>query len=208
VAEIRVDSVREAARRAKQTARRMGRNTRMAAYGAARQTAQHVRRNMPVAFGVARNDVKAKKGGTKSRTAARVLCNAPHAAPLETGSRPHWPPLAPLVRWVKLRGMQGLTGRGNLRSKFGNIAGTTTAKHATNVAGSLKSLEMGGAAPISGPVQIARAIQVAISRRGTKPTWYMRSAVPRCREFLRVNMQTAVTKTNQEALGRTGGDSG
>jgi hypothetical protein len=201
MAEIRVDSVREATRLAKNTMIRMGKNVRMAAFGSAKQTATHVRRNMPVAFGELRRSIRVEKGGTKSKVAARVFTDAPHAAPVETGSRPHWPPLAPLVRWVKLRGMQGLTGRGGLRTKFGRTAGTTTAGHAKGVAGTLRGMESGGALGLGAPVQVARAIQVAISKRGTKPHWYMRSAVPRCREFLRTNMQTAKTKTNQESAG-------
>lgn len=207
MAEIRVESFREAEQGVRRTAKRFARNVRMAAYGTARQTAQHVRRNMPVAHGELRKSVQAERGRGKDRTAARVFADAPHAAPVETGSRPHWPPLAPLVRWVKLRGMQGLTGRGRLRRKFGNLPGTTTARHAQAVAGQIKAAESGGAVARSTPVAIARAIQRAISRKGTKPHWYMRRALPYCRAQLRINVETAKTKTSQEAVAG-GGEGG
>lgn len=206
MAEIKVDSYRQAAAGVRKTAKRFGRNVRMAAYGAARQTVPQVRKNMPVAFGELRKSVHAERGKAKAKTAARVVADAPHAAPVETGSRPHWPPLEPLVRWVKLRGMQGLTSRGNLRKKFGNLAGTTTAGHAQAVAGQIKAGERGGAVSLNVPRQIAFLIARAISRRGTRPHFYMRRALPFCRQKLRVNVETAKTKTSQEAAGAGGSD--
>jgi len=41
-----------------------------------------------------------------------------------------------------------------------------------------------GSNDIEDPVDIARAIQVAISRSGTKPHWYMRDALPEINRIL------------------------
>lgn len=30
-----------------------------------------------------------------------IIANAPHAAIIENGARPHWPPIAPLVEWIE-----------------------------------------------------------------------------------------------------------
>lgn len=52
-----------------------------------------------------------------------VVADAPHAAAVEVGSRPHMPPLAPLVKWVTLRGLQGLTAGGGMkRARLGPLA--------------------------------------------------------------------------------------
>jgi hypothetical protein len=152
---------------------------------AAQKGAQHVRRNVPVAFSELRDSVQAKTSGTGH---CRILADAPHAAPVETGSRPHWPPLEPLIAWVKLRGFQGLASPKKQR----RLPGTTTIGHAQSVAGSIAGLERDGAVPIDAAEQVARAIQVAISKRGTKPHWYMRGAVPVVTGFLDVEIRKAL----------------
>jgi hypothetical protein len=149
----------------------------------ARQGAAYVRRQVPVAFGTLRESVHAEK--------AAIVADSPNAGPAETGSRPHTPPLAPLVAWVKLRGMQGLTGRrGSGPSK--RLPGTTTRGHAQSIAGQLGAMEQGGSLDINAPERIARAIQMAIRKRGTKPHWYMRSAIPEVRKILGANMERAM----------------
>ncbi len=157
------------------------------------RTARHGRRyiistTLPVAFGELKNSLKVTTKGGK----VAIVADAPHAAPVETGSRPHWPPLAPLVAWVKKRGAQGITKTGRVKKANRIGQGTTTATHAKSIAGMIKSLEQGCSIDADAPTQIARAIQVAIARSGTKPHWYMRSALPEIEAYLDTQIKIAV----------------
>lgn len=168
----------------------------------ATQGARHVRRNVPVAHGELRNSVKAVDGH-------RIVADAPHAAPVETGSRPHWPPLAPLVKWVKLRGMQGLT----TPKRQARLPGTTTKLHAGSVAGAIRAHSVatgyadwqGGATSVEAPEAVARAIQAAIAKHGTKPHWYMRGSVPAVEAILDREIRRGLDAAEKAAQG--GGDS-
>jgi len=98
----RVQSLRELgalfARHQRERERRIG----GAVTAAAKVGTTVVKRRVPVAFGELRESVHAEE----SDRGVAIVVDAPHAAPVETGSRPHTPPLAPLVAWVKLRGAQ------------------------------------------------------------------------------------------------------
>lgn len=165
--------------------------------------ARHVRRNVPVAFGELRNSVSAQDGH-------RIVADAPHAAPVETGSRPHWPPLAPLVKWVKLRGMQGLT----TPKRQARLPGTTTKLHAGTVAGAIKAHSVatgysdwsGGATSVSAPEAVARAIQAAIAKHGTKPHWYMRGAIPAVEAILDREIRQGLDAAERAAQGGGGSE--
>jgi hypothetical protein len=153
----------------------------------ARQGAAHVRRNVPVAFSDLRDSVHA--------TATAVVADAPHAAAVEQGSRPHFPPIAPIVRWVKLRGMQAQAGDRQL----GRMPGTTTAAQARSVGAELERHAIASspsgqatAIAIDAPTRIAFMIARAIAKRGTRPHWYMRSAVPIVHQFLGANVAAAM----------------
>jgi hypothetical protein len=139
---------------------------------AARAGRRIVRENVPVAFGELRESVHVE--GT------RIVVDAPHAAPVETGSRPHMPPLEPLLKWVKLRAAQGLL----TERQRGRLPGRTTRAHAEGVAAQIHAMEKDGAVDADAPMRIARAIQQAIARRGTKPHWYARMSLPEIREAL------------------------
>lgn len=119
-----------------------------------------------------------------------ITADAPHSAAVEDGSRPHKPPLAPLIAWVKLRGMQGLTKTGKLASR--KQAGTTTKQHARSIAQLIRAQESRGAVAINAPEQIARAIQAAISKRGTRPHRYMFKAIPFVQQTLYEEVSEAV----------------
>lgn len=177
---VRVRSFKELGRLLKTSEREFKKKLKRAQVRAARRTAAHVRRNVPVAFGELRASVHSSK--------TKVFADAPHAAAVERGSRPHTPPLEPLIKWVRLRGMQGLVPP----KSMARLPGTTTSTHASNVAGSIKQYAQdsgfadwsGGASPVDAPRQIARKIQAAIAKRGTKPHWYMRRSVPVARRIL------------------------
>jgi hypothetical protein len=57
--------------------------------------AAYVKTRVPYAFGELRESVRAQ--GTQ------IVADAPHAAPVETGSRPHWMPVRALFKWVALK---------------------------------------------------------------------------------------------------------
>lgn len=150
-------------------------------------TAHQIAKNVPIAFGELRTSVHAvieTNGG-----GANV--DAPHAAAVEFGSRPHWVPLEPLIRWVKLRGMQGLSARGS--SRWGRGPGKTTGEHSYNVARQLSTMVgSDGAMSIDAPEQIAKAIQLSIAKKGTKPHWYVRQSVPAAMRILHREVSRAL----------------
>ena len=123
--------------------------------GAVRRTAKDgaavVREHVPVAFGELRDSV----AGKPTEKGARIDADAPHAAAVEVGSRPHTPPLEPLIAWVRLRAAQGLLSDRQLNK----LPGTTTAMHARAVAAQVRAMEQGGAVDADAPRRIAFAIQ-------------------------------------------------
>jgi len=138
----------------------------------ARKGVTIIKRAVPIAFGELREAVHVE-GST-------IVVDAPHAAPVEVGSRPHMPPLGPILKWVKLRAAQGLlTHRERAR-----LPGTTTRAHAESVAAALRGMEQGGALDVGAPIALARAIQRAIAAKGTKPHFYARSSLPAIRAAL------------------------
>lgn len=154
-----------------------------AAMAAAEAGVGIVKRRVPVAHGELRESVRAE---ARQRGAA-IVVDAPHAAPVETGSRPHMPPLAPLLAWVRLRGAQGLlTPR-----QVGRLPGMTTTESAHSVAAALRAMERGGSLDVDAPLRIARAIQHAIATRGTRPHWYARGSLPAVRAAVAAAMTEA-----------------
>lgn len=116
---------------------------------------------------------------------ARIVVDAPHAAAVNNGSRPHMPPLAPLIEWVKLRGMQGLGTDRQLKNSPGN----TTASAARGVAGMLAKHARGGSSDIDAPRKVAMAIAMAIAKRGTKPHHFIERAMPEIRAILKEEIE-------------------
>jgi hypothetical protein len=135
-----------------------------------------VKRAVPVAFGELREAVHAR---ARERGGA-VIVDAPHAAPVEEGSRPHTPPLEPLIEWVRLRGAQALL----TERQRGRLPGATTKDHAEWVGGELAKHVTGGASDVDAPRRVAFLIQQKIARAGTVPHWYARSSLPEIRRTL------------------------
>jgi hypothetical protein len=171
------------------------RNTRIkaAVARAAKRTKAHIRDNtIPVAFKELIGSLKVSRvsGGTirGSEVSASVSADAPHAEAVEIGSRPHVPPLAPLIAWVKLRGMQGLKSTKQQR----RLRGTTTRVQARTIANAIASYEKHGAVPVDAAEQIARAIQASIAKHGTAPHRFMFKAVPFAQETLLEEVSAAM----------------
>jgi len=151
-------------------ARELAERMRVARVVAASQGVKQVQPRIPKAFGHLRDSVEATENG--------ITVTAPHAAAVEIGTRPHYPDIEALTRWVKLRGMQGLTPRGRVRKRIKNLD-PKSAKQAQSVARQLKSLRAGSKySLVDAPRQIAEAIAKRIQKFGTKPVFYMRSSVP------------------------------
>lgn len=159
-----------------------------------------IRKRAPRAFGPLRDSVHSVPRLQYSRglsaapmVHAKTIVDAPHAAGIERGTTPHTPNFERLLAWVKLRGMQGLTEKGRLRSRYGASSriGPTTALHARNVSRRLKNLEVrrraasprkgrdanGRYLPTDAAVQVARAISMAIQKKGTRPQWFVRRSI-------------------------------
>ncbi len=156
-----------------------------AARRASQANSSALKRNIPVAFGEIRESVHVE--------GSRVIVDAPHAAAVNNGSRPHWMPLAPLIAWVKLRGMQGL---GTDRQR-GRLPGTSTRAAAEGVAGLLAAQEHRGPAGYSSTgavVEVAKMIQRAIAKRGTKPHHFIEKALPDMFKVLDAEIRKAIAE--------------
>ena len=111
-----------------------------------------------------------------------IVADAPHAEAVENGSSPHVVPLKALIEWVTLRGMQGLhneTHTGRTRK----TRGATTVQHATNVLNQLRLAAADDPEAVA-VIEVAKAIQKKIAKRGTKPHKFMFSAMPEIEELL------------------------
>lgn len=75
-----------------------------------------------------------------------------YAPAVEYGTSPHWPPLEPLVEWVRLK----------------HLAGSYSVKSHRRLGGAVRRLDE--------DTQLARAIQRKIARRGTKARPFMEPA--------------------------------
>lgn len=147
--------------------------------GAVKKTARFMRneavKTVPKAFGelAAGLHVEDRDDGSA------VISDAPHAAAVEMGSRPHMPPIAPILAWVKLRGMQGLTKTGRLRKESSDERKGAARAIAAALKGKARGARSGGSyTPVDAAEQLAWAIAKTIEKYGSKPTYYMGQLVP------------------------------
>jgi len=146
-----------------------------------------LKRAIPVAHGELRESVHVD--GTS------VVIDAPHAAAVNNGSRPHWVPIGPLIAWVKLRGLQGLLSE----RQQGRLPGTSTRAAAAGVASMLASRSHRGPAgytPTDAAEQVARMIQHAIAKRGTKPHHFIEKALPEMFKVLDAEIRRAIEEAS------------
>lgn len=158
----------------------------LATHATADDGVEVARGEAPKAFGEVVDGLEAlhRKDG------ATVRSTAPHSGAVENGSRPHFPPIEPIERWVKLRGMQGLEkgSRGAAREMAKRIkrAGVTyeftEIKRGPNK-GAMRRRKVQGTS-VDAPREIAMMICRAIAARGTKPTFFMKRSLPRIRAIL------------------------
>jgi hypothetical protein len=148
-----------------------------AGYEAALLGVEVVAKAAPVDVGSLKSSLHAKQTGPRS---AELIADAPHAGVVEVGSRPHTPPLQPLIDWVRRhRRSFGLQAPRALRPiKNRKLYGAAAASRARAEARHAKSDE--------GIERIARAIQRKIARVGTRPRWFMRDSLPKLRKILAI----------------------
>ena len=132
----------------------------------------------PVAFGELRDGLIAEDRDN----GAAIVSTAPHSAAVEEGSRPHMPPLAPLLAWVKLRGAQGLDAAPGAKGAPAEIARRIARRG------------NGTSTPIDAAERVARAIQHAIAKRGTRPHWFMRDSVSEVASLLDAYMRSTLAE--------------
>jgi len=72
------------------------------------RAAEEVRENAPKATGFLRESIHA--------VGLKIVCDATYAIYVERGTRPHWPPIAPLIAWVQAKGSIGLSGNQDAKS--------------------------------------------------------------------------------------------
>jgi len=173
--------------------KRLERRVNVAIGKAAIDGAHIIEPRLPVAFGDLRGSLHVEAEGVLGGH-VRIVLDSPHAVPLEEGSRPHMIPIEPLIAWVKLRGMQGLTKGGGIRSAGARAVGNTTASNAHRVALAIQRSAESGATPVDAAEQIARAIQASIAKHGTPPHWMVRGAMPKIEAALGARLDAAVAE--------------
>ncbi len=175
---------------------------RSAIHKTAKHGAIHIRdETVPVAFSELRDSIHVAGKGID----ISIVADAPHAQAVEIGSRPHMPNIEALTKWVKLRASQGLLAMGargrptkkGLR-RLSRLPGSTSTQHALSIAQQMRRMEHGGAVSVQAPEAIAWAIAVAIARRGTRPHWYARQALPAISKKLDQELRSAVEESGEE----------
>lgn len=161
MATVRVDAKRFAAVFNAREKKRIDR-VRGAMFESALLGAEVVAKAAPVDVGSLKSSIRAES----TPKGAHILVDAPHAATLEIGSRPHTPPLQPILDWVRRHAR-------NFGLKRPRIGVARTARQQTTKDAQARALE-----------GVARGIQAKIARVGTKPRWYMRNALPSLRRIL------------------------
>lgn len=130
--------------------------------------------HVPVAFGELKRSIEGEGAGSEVST----VVDAPHAAAVEVGSRPHTPDIESLTEWVRLRIGQGVTPQGTVREKYPRSWGPTTPRQATAAANeALRLSKQNGGKPHDQAEEIARRIAKHIMVAGTEPHWYVRNSM-------------------------------
>ncbi len=117
---------------------------------------------------------KVRKDGPGARV---ILWDAPHAAPVHYGSRPHWPPLEPIIGWVR-RNVVRLT--------------MTTGQSQDVLKPNAGQAERGRRTPKNEVLRIARAIQAKIAREGTPAVAWVPRAWSRVKPKSAAMLQRAI----------------
>lgn len=113
-----------------------------------------------------------------SQRSVVVRWPVPQAKWVNYGTRPHWPPFAPILAWVKR----------NIRRYTATGSGASV--DVIKPSGKLK--ERSRRTPESVAQEVARAIQVKISKEGTAPVYFAQRAAARVRPTVSATLKDAV----------------
>lgn len=114
----------------------------------------------------------------KPREGLRIVAwTANHALPVHYGSRPHWPPLAPIVAWVR-RNMARVILRGGRRVDV--------------IRPSPRQAERATRSPDAEVLRVAHAIRAKIARDGTAPVPWVPRAWSKVKPRSAKSLQAAI----------------
>ncbi len=141
---------------------------------------------------------------------------APHGAFLEVGTRPHMPPIEPLVEWAKRKFSPNRRKRGGKRKPARKKGfGERIAKWAKkNLLVNLSGMYGKGAGKSPGRIlkpeltdkqarAIAWRVALSIKKRGTKPRFYMRKTVHELKPRILPEFRRAMLKADKRAMQKT-----
>ncbi len=154
---------------------------------AIKRGAEIVKRRTPKAFGELRESIHT--------TEHSIVIDAPHAAAVEKGSRPHWVPIDALVRWVKLRHIQGVQLKKGIERRRGSTIGPTTRRQARSIFNEMKRFEKKGVGYDDAVLEVAKAIQHSIANKVTPPYNYALNSLPILQSDLDKWMKKAADQT-------------
>jgi hypothetical protein len=175
-------------------------NSKRAILEAAALGAELVARDAPVDTGRLKQSVRLRRKGASGHP--EVVADAPYAGVVEAGSRPHWAPLQPLVKWVR-RHVQGAAKAAGIRvpAKVGLYKGRSArAWAAYNRRSRIRSAYVGEI------LAMARGVQLKIAHKGTRPTWFTRKNLPRMGKILGEMLAEAKNKSLRDLSGDGGTD--
>lgn len=135
---------------------------RTGAFRAALRGVRLVAEDTPVDEGIARSGWQAQR----TEDGAELFNDVPYVGVLEMGSRPHRPPLRPILEWVV--------------RKFGaDLENTKASRRSFEDMGDVSSEAVG----------IAMAVVDKIAREGTEPNWMVRNNIPKLTELLQEEVE-------------------
>ena len=169
-------------------------------------------KTLPIAFGNIEKSLHVVPG----QNVSSLIADAPHAEAVENGARPHTPPFAPILAWVRLRGAQSGALKGRVNPS--GLRGSSSMRQARKVGGMLsRSLrsrnermmksfgvkknvitrentlhKMFSLINDDDFVKSARAIVLSIAKHGTPPHKYMLACLPYAMKMLDRNIRKAL----------------
>lgn len=171
------------------TDKRIRRGVHEAVVEAAAVGAEIVAKDAPVDTGRLKQSVVMRKKGPSG--GPEIIAQAPYAGPVEVGSRPHWVPLRPLVGWVRRHVMAAAREAGiKTPGRVGTYKGRTARAFAA-----YNRRSRARNAFVDEILKMARLIQRAIARRGTKPRYFMRKNLPRLGQILLTLLRESKART-------------
>ena len=108
-----------------------------------------------------------------------IIWDAPHASPVHYGSRPHWPPLDPIVAWVR-RNLQRVTLYGGENRDI--------------IRPGERLAERGRRPPQSAILRVAHAVRAKIAKEGTPAVAWVPRAWSRVKPKSAATLQRAINE--------------